>query len=126
MFSLTSTESTNQLFQPIQLTFRRVLAVLEAIILQAEAVLFIFGLHPGYLIHRLSSTMQRLTSVFGLGSVNLSGPSNPNQGGHADGQVVKRNRVGPGLRRRKAAVVDEENRGKPIDLTRSWQGVLTK
>ncbi|KAG7528648.1 hypothetical protein FFLO_06012 [Filobasidium floriforme] len=55
--------------------------------------------------------MQRLTSVFGYGNVNLQGQSRSNREDDAIGKVVNRDKARVGLRKRRAVVADVPEQG---------------
>lgn len=115
MSSATRINLSDQLLQPVRLAARTLVAVLAAIVLQIETALFILGLHPGYIIHRLNSPMRRLTSIFGFRNDNRDDASGTDGQGGTRGKIVKRSRQDPGLRRRKAAISRVDEQGKQTE-----------
>jgi hypothetical protein len=55
--------------------------------------------------------MQRLTSVFGYGNVNLQGQSRSNREDDAIGKVVNHDKARIGLRKRRAVLADVQEQG---------------
>jgi hypothetical protein len=111
MSSPASSSSIYQRLEPFIIDLKSLITILAAVVLQIEAVLFALGLHPGYLIHRFRTSMQRLTSVFGYGNVNLQGQSRSNREDDAIGKVVNRDKARIGLRKRRAVLADVQEQG---------------
>lgn len=111
MSSSASSSSIYQRLEPFIIDLKSLITILAAVALQIEAVLFALGLHPGYLIHRFRTSMQRLTSVFGFGNANPQGQNRPKREEDANGKVVNRNKARIGLRKRRAVVADVQDQG---------------
>ena len=75
-------------------------SVLTAAWLALETILFTFGVHPGYLLHRLDTAMDRISFALGLKGNGSGDPEAASFGDSTRTVAKKRNRVSPRSRNR--------------------------
>jgi hypothetical protein len=95
--------------------------VISAFLLQVEPIFFLLGIHPGFLWHRFSTTMYRITSALGFNKRN----GDPLDLQDKEKHVARRNnksRSKAPTRRRRGTLAETQDSGRLVRLYREVSG----